>query len=80
MPYLPRCPPVQYSENKNIVNTSNNQSSLGTKKSIYSNLIQQNIGKKGSSKINFSNLKLNAFGYVEGTPGGINGPIRNTFG
>lgn len=80
MSYLPRCPPVKYSENKNISNSStNNLGSLGTTVSIYSKLIQQNIGKKGASKLNFANLALDPFGGYSGISGGSNSPLKNKF-
>jgi len=79
--YLPICPPVKYSGNKNITNYSTNQpASLGTKVSIYSKIIQASVGKKGGMKMYFANLSLDAFGNVQGTVGGTNGPLKNTFG
>lgn len=79
--YLPICPPVKYSGNKNITNYStNNPASLGTKVSIYSKLIQASVGKKGGSTMYFGNLSLDAFGKVQGTSGGSSSPIKNTFG
>jgi hypothetical protein len=77
MPYLPICPPVKYSPNKNISNFSSNQvASLGTKVSIYSRKIQTPVGKK----LNLVNLSIDAFGTVQGTPGGSKKVIKNTFG
>jgi hypothetical protein len=75
--YLPICPPVKYSVNKNIKNYStNNPASLGTKVAIYSNILQTAVGKK----MYFGNLTLDAFGKVQGTSGGSSSPIKNTFG
>jgi hypothetical protein len=75
--YLPICPPVKYSPNKNISNFSTNQvASLGTKVSIYSRKIQTPVGKK----LNLVNLSIDAFGTVQGTPGGSKNVIKNTFG
>lgn len=81
MSYLPTCPPIKYSPNKNLTNYSfNNPGSLETKKSIYSNIIQQHIGKKGFSKLNFAKLNINPFGRTSGSNGGSNTFIKNTFG
>jgi hypothetical protein len=75
--YLPVCPPVKYSENKNISNFSTNQpASLGTKVSIYSRNLQNPVGKK----MHFVTLAIDAFGSIQGTPGGSKNIIRNTFG
>jgi hypothetical protein len=73
--YLPVCPPVIYSENKNIKNyTTNNPSSLGTKPLIYSNILQYPKGKK----MYYANLSLDAFGTVQAYA--VQTKPKNTFG
>jgi hypothetical protein len=76
MSFLPNCPPVIYSNNKNITNyRTNNPGSLGTTVSIYSNKLKYPVGKK----MYFANLSLNAYGTVQGTNGGSKKSIKNTF-
>lgn len=63
----PSCCPVVNSNNKKI-----------PKSLLYSKLLQQNLGKRSSNKINFANLNINPFGSVNGMAG-IKTPIRNVF-
>ena len=60
-----------------IVNFNNNAKKF-PKSLLYSKILQQNLGKKSSNKINFAKLNINPFGFVNGMPG-IKAPLKNIF-